>query len=132
MAKIHPDTRAFNGAIRKHIKHLLHTGVTRPQMQEVLGVTKQAISSYVIGRTTPKPYIVKRLLTKWPSKDLSYRGMHPTAADFDVPTPTIKMLPQQGDLFALLSAIGPQDLKIEVDRMGVANIEMKVLIRIAG
>ncbi len=32
-------------------------------MGNVLGVTKQAISSYSIGRTTPKPHIIEKLLT---------------------------------------------------------------------
>jgi transcriptional regulator with XRE-family HTH domain len=130
MARTHPDRKAFHSAVRKHIRQLLASGITRFQLQEALGVTKQAISSYVTGRTTPKPYILRRLLAKWPSKQLVYRGMPVTAADFDIPLPTLKTVPLQSELFAILSAIRPEDLKIDVDKTADSRVELKVSIRI--
>lgn len=132
MAKVHPDRRAFSRAIRKHINQLIARGITRNELQVALGVTKQAISSYVTGRTTPKPYIIRRLLNKWPSETLSYRDRPVSAEDFDVPMPAIKAVPSQGELFAILRSIKPQDLNIDVDRTGASHVELKVLIRIAG
>lgn len=132
MTKGHPDRKAFHRAVQKHIEQLLATGVTRPQMQAVLGVTKQAISSYVTGRTTPKPYIIRRLLDRWPSKKVSYRGMPVTAEHFDIPAPGLSARPLQSELFAILTAIKRNDLKIEVDRAGETQIDLRVSIRIAG
>lgn len=124
MAKAHPDRRAFHRAIRKHIKDLVASGITRRQLQEALSVTKQAISSYVGGRTTPKPYILRRLLSRWPSNEIAYRGMHVDAADFDIPLPTLKTVPSQGQLFDLLSLIRPEDLKIDVDKTADSHVEL--------
>jgi len=131
VAKAHPDRKAFQRAIRNHIRGVLASGIARSQLQEALGVTKQAISSYVRGRTTPKPYILRRLLAKWPSKEIVYRGLQVTAADFDIPLPGLKTVPLQGDLFAILRAIRQEDLKIDVDTTADSRVELRVSIRIS-
>jgi hypothetical protein len=97
----------------------------------VLGVTRQAISSYVIGRTTPKPHIVRRLLCKWPV-EISYRDIVFGPEAFNVPDAKPESVPLQGNLFAALSSIKREDLKIDVDRSGWSDVELKVSIKIAG
>jgi len=71
MAKPDPDRDTYNKAVRDHIISVLDSGVSRRVMANVLVVTRAAISSYVIGRTTPKPYIIERLLMKWPTNSRS-------------------------------------------------------------
>ena len=73
MAKPDPDRDIYNKAVRDHIVNILASGVRQQVMANALFVTRAAISSYVKGRTTPKPIIIERLLMKWPTQ-LPFRG----------------------------------------------------------
>ena len=131
MAKAYPDRDAYNKAVRDHIITVLDSGVSRRVMGDVSGVTRAAISSYVIGRTTPKPYIIERLLTNWPTQ-LPFRGVPFGVGAFGSPAPKLESVPYQKDLFSTLNSIKPENLKIEVERAGGADVELKVSIRVAG
>jgi hypothetical protein len=100
-------------------------------MAGVLGVTRAAISSYVIGRTTPKPYIIERLLTKWPTQ-LQFRGVPFAVGAYGSQALKPEAVPYQTDLFSTLSSIKPENLKIEVERASATDVELKVSIRVAG
>ena len=132
MAKPDPDRDAYNMAVRDHIVSVLKSGVTRSAMCNALGgVTRAAISSYVIGRTTPKPYIIERLLINWPTQ-LPFRGLPFGVGAYGGPAPKPESVPYQPSLFSTLSSIKPEDLKIEVERAGGTDVELKVSIRVAG
>lgn len=132
MVKADPERDAYNKAVREHIVNVLTSGVRRNVMGGVLGVTRAAISSYVLGRTTPKPYIIERLLMKWPTQ-LPFRGVPFGVGAYASPAPKPESVPYQGDLFSNLSSIKPEDLKIEVERASATgDVELKVSIRIAG
>jgi transcriptional regulator with XRE-family HTH domain len=134
MAKIKktdPDRDAYYQAVREHIVHVLDSGVTRREIANELDVTRAAISSYVLGRTTPKPYIIERLLLKWPTQ-LPFRGVPFGVGAYAGPAPKPEPVPYQRDLFSNLSSIKPEDLKIRVERASATDVELRVSIRIAG
>lgn len=132
MAKIHPDRDDYKKAVRDHIVKVLNSGVKRSVMCGVLGgVSRAAISSYVLGRTTPKPYIIERLLAKWPA-EIPFRGVPFGVGAYARSAPGPEPVPRQGDLFSNLRSIKQEDLKIEVQRASATDVELKVFIRIAG
>jgi len=129
--KTDPDRNAYYQGVREHIVRVLGSGVTRRVMGDELDVTRAAISSYVLGRTTPKPYIIERLLIKWPTQ-LPFRGVSFSVGAYARPAPKPEAVPYQRDLYSNLSLIKPEDLKIEVERASATDVELKVSIRIAG
>ncbi len=131
MAKADPDRDTYNKAVRDHIVRVIDSGVSRKVVANVLVVSRAAISSYVLGRTTPKPYIIERLLMKWPTQ-LPFRGVSFGVGAYASPTPKPESGPYQRDLFSTLDSIKPENLKIEVERAGATDVEMKVSIRVAG
>jgi hypothetical protein len=132
MAKSDPDRDAYNKAVHDHIVNVINSGVTRRAMCNALGgLTRAAISSYVTGRTTPKPYIIERLLVNWPTQ-LPFRGVPFGAGAYASPAPKPESVPYQRDLFSTLNSIKPEDLKIEVERASGKDVELKVSIRVAG
>ena len=131
MAKPDPDRDTYNKAVRDHIISVLDSGVSRRVMANVLVVTRAAISSYVIGRTTPKPYIIERLLMKWPTQ-LPFCGVPFGVGAYGGPAPMPESVPYQRDLFSTLSSIKPENLKIEAERASAIDVELKVSIRVAG
>jgi hypothetical protein len=132
MAKVHPDRDEYSKAVRDHIVGVLKSGVKRSVMCSVLGgISRAAISSYVLGRTTPKPYIIERLLMKWPTQ-LSFRGVPFGVGAYARPAPKPESVPYQKDLFSTLSSIKPENLRIEVERASATDVELKVSIRVAG
>lgn len=131
MAKPDPDRDKYNKAVRDHIIAVLDSGVRRQVMANVLVVTRAAISSYVNGRTTPKPYIIERLLMKWPAR-LPFRGVPFGAGAYAGPAPKPEPVAYQRDLFSTLDSIGRENLKIEAERMSATDVELKLSIRVAG
>jgi hypothetical protein len=131
MAKLDPDRDAYNKAVRDHIISVLDSKISRRTMANVLAVTPAAISSYVLGRTTPKPYIIERLLMKWPTQ-LPFRGVSFGVGAYASPAPKPESVPYQRDLYSTLDSIKPENLKIEVERAGATDVELKVSIRVAG
>jgi hypothetical protein len=126
-----PDRDAYNKAVRDHIKNVLDSGVPRRVMANVLVVTRAAVSSYVTGRTTPKPYIIERLLMSWPTQ-LPFRGVAFGVGAYGGRVSGPESVPYQRDLFSTLSSIKPENLKIETERAGATDVELKVSIRVAG
>ena len=132
MAKADPDRDAYNKAVHDHIVNVINSGVTRRAMCNALGgLTRAAISSYVTGRTTPKPYIIERLLMKWPTQ-LPFRGVPFGVGAYSSPAPKPESVPYQRDLFSTLSSIKPENLKIEVGRASATDVVLKVSIRVDG
>ena len=131
MAKSDPDKDIYNKAVREHIINILASGVRRQVMANAMFVTRAAISSYVKGRTTPKPIIIERLLMKWPTQ-LPFRGQSFGVGAYGGSTPKPTSVPYQRDLFSTLSSIPPENLKIEAQRASATDVELKVLIRVAG
>jgi hypothetical protein len=129
--KTDTDRNAYYQAVRKHIVSVINSGVSRREMGEELDVTRAAISSYVIGRTTPKPYIIERLLMKWPTQ-LPFRGVPFGVGAYGGPAPKPESVPYQPNLFSTFSSIKPEDLKIEIERTSATDVELKVSIRVAG
>jgi transcriptional regulator with XRE-family HTH domain len=132
MAKSDSARKEYERIIRKYIKSLLNGGVSRGQMCEALGVTRQAISSYVIGRTTPKPHLVRRLFSVWPT-ELVFGNTKFGPEAFGAPQENKpKAVALQSDLFAALSSAKPHDLKIEVkNEVGAEEVELRFSLRIA-
>jgi transcriptional regulator with XRE-family HTH domain len=130
VAKTDPDALEFKRALRKHILDVLRSGVKRSLMCDVLGVTKQAISSYTKGRTTPKPHIIEKLLRKWPT-DLPYRNAAFRAGAFGDSSPKLKSIPFQRDLFESLNSIRKENMRVEVSEESASEVELKFFIRIA-
>jgi hypothetical protein len=132
MAKADPDRDAYNKAVHDHIVNVINSGVTRRAMCNALGgLSRAAISSYWTGRTTPKPYIIERLLVNWPTQ-LPFRGVPFGVGAYRSPAPKPESVPYQRDLFSTLNSIKPEDLKIEVERASGKDVELKVSIRVAG
>jgi len=129
--KTDPDRDAYYRAVREHIVSVLDSGVSRRVMGDELDVTRAAISSYVIGRTTPKPYIIERLLMKWPTQ-LPFRGVPFGAGAYRSLAPKPVSVAYQKDLFSTLSSIKPENLKIEVEKATGTDVELKLTIRVAG
>jgi hypothetical protein len=67
MAKADPDRDTYNKAVRDHIIRVIESGVSRRVMANVLVVTRAAVSSYVIGRTTSEKYwhVYNYLARQW-------------------------------------------------------------------
>lgn len=134
MAKRRPlseeECRELKSCIRAHIQALLRAGVTRKELAEELHVTKQAISSYVNNRTTPKPHIVARLLGRWPAT-FHYKGEEfgPGAFGAGTARPHLPE-PTQVDLFESLSALRKQPLRVEVVRTGPSEGELRLIVKI--
>ncbi|MGA2351238.1 MAG: helix-turn-helix transcriptional regulator [Terracidiphilus sp.] len=131
MSKIDRDREEFKKILRDHIVSVLDGGVSRNEMCDVLGVTRQAISSYVTERTTPKPYIIRKLLNKWPAQ-LQFRDAAFGPGAFGVSSPRLERVPFQQDFFAALNSIKRENLKIEVAKSGTSDVELRVSIKIAG
>jgi len=125
-----PDAQEFKAALRKHILDVLSSGVSRRKMCDVLGVTRQAISSYAKGRTTPKPHLIERLLSRWPT-DLPYRNAAFGAGAFGASSPKLKSVPFQRQLFDSLNSIKRENMRVEVSEEGASGVELKLFIRIA-
>jgi hypothetical protein len=131
MVKPDPDRDTYNKAVRDHIIYVLNSGVKRRVMANVLAVSRAAVSSYVTGRTTPKPYIIERLLMKWPTQ-LPFRGTAFGVGAYGGPAPKPTAVHYQRDLFSTLSSIKPENLKIDVERASATVVELKVSIKVAG
>jgi hypothetical protein len=131
MAKPDPDMDTYNKAVRDHIVGILESGVRRRVMANALLVTRAAISSYVKGRTTPKPIIIERLLMNWPTQ-LPFRGQAFGVGAYGGQAPKPKSVPYQRDLFSTLRSIKLDNMKIEAKRTNATDVELKVSIRIAG
>ena len=132
MARSDSSRDEFERVIREYIKSLLERGISRREMCEVLEVTRQAISSYVIGRTTPKPHLVRRLLLVWPTElELKDAKFGPEAFGG---LPQSKPVPvaYQPDLFARLCSAQAQNVKLDVEKEdGSEEVELRFSIRIA-
>jgi hypothetical protein len=130
MPKVDPDRERFNQEVQNHILRILES-VSRREMGEALGVTRQAIHSYVSGRTTPKPDIIEKLLKKWPNK-LPFRGSGFGAGAFSGPEKRLEVASSQGHLFEALNSIRPEDMKIEVASVSATDFRLSVNIKFAG
>lgn len=120
---------SYGEAVRQHILGILEKGVSRRQMSEALGVTRQAISSYAKGRTTPKPHIMKKLLTTWPDP-VSYRRSTFGVEAYDVPSGEPPEPPEERTLFDIKS-ITKENLRIEVVNADESSLRLAVEIKIA-
>jgi transcriptional regulator with XRE-family HTH domain len=125
-----PDWLTYGEAVRKHIISTLDGGVSRREMASVLGVGRQAICSYVKGRTVPKPHIIEKMLSRWPAK-LPFRGQEFDVGAYDMHAAEKGPTPTQPGLFESLRAIRPEDLKVEIEGVTKRGIRLSVEIRIA-
>lgn len=132
MAKSDSARKEYERVIREYIKFLLNGGLSRRDMCEALEVTRQAISSYVTGRTTPKPHLVRRLLSVWPA-ELELGNVKFGLASFGGPQDAKpESVPYQSDLFAALNSAKPRDLKMDVKREeGAEAVELRFSLKIA-
>lgn len=124
------ERRRLKSGLRAHIQTLLGAGVTRKELAEELHVTRQAISSYVNDRTTPRPHIVARLLGRWPAT-FHYKGEEfgPGAFGAGAPRPQLSES-KQADLFESLSLLKKQPMRVEVIRTGHSEAELRLIIKI--
>jgi hypothetical protein len=125
-----PDWVEYREAVRTHIVSTLKGGVRRSEMERVLGVGRAAICSYVNGRTTPKPHIIEKLLSRWPT-ELPFRANKFGHGAYARRAQGRAVAATQGNLFDSLKSIGPEDLKIEVERVTRRGIRLSVEIKIA-
>ena len=132
MVKSDPARKEYARVLRDYIRSLLNGGVSRRQICEALDVTRQAVSSYVTGRTTPKPHLVRKLLSVWPT-ELVLGNSKFGAEAFGAPQDARpEALQYQPDLFAALRSAKPHDLKLDVKREeGTEEVELRFSVRIA-
>ncbi|HEX8815114.1 MAG TPA: hypothetical protein VF753_06410 [Terriglobales bacterium] len=119
----------FRKEVRDHMEKVLKGGVSRGQLGGELQVTKQAISSYMKLRTTPKPHILRRLLARWPHT-FSYRGSHFPPEAFGVEPERIDVAAKQEYLFDRLATIKKQNVRVEVERSNGAEAELRLTIKL--
>jgi transcriptional regulator with XRE-family HTH domain len=129
LLKNDPGWLAYGDTIRKHIVSTLAGGVSRREMSEALGVTRQAICSYEKGRTVPKPHIIEKLLKKWPTQ-LEYRGASFGAEAYES-QPIASSMPMQQSLFETLKQLKQEDLRVEVVSVSKRTLRLAVEIKIA-
>src|SRR5689334_19747421 len=98
------ERQQFKKEIRDHIETILSGDVTRKDLADELRVTKQAISSYMQGRTMPKPHVVRRLLARWPHR-FKYRGKEFGPEAYGVEPERISAIAIQEHLFESLSQV---------------------------
>jgi len=117
--------------VRDYIRSLLAGNVSRREMCAVLEVTRQAISSYVTGRTTPKPHLVRKLLSVWPTElELGDAKFGPEAFGALQRTKP-QAVAYQPDLFAVLRSAQAQNVKLDVKKEdGSEELELRFSIRI--
>jgi hypothetical protein len=125
-----PDWIAYREAVQKHIFTTLGSGVARSEMARVLGVGRAAICSYAKGRTTPKPHIIEKLLSRWPA-ELPFRGGTFGRGAYGGKAQGRAAAATQQNLFDSLKAIKPEDLKVDVERVTRKGILLSVEIKIA-
>jgi hypothetical protein len=68
---------------------------------------------------------------KWPTQ-LPFRGTAFGVGAYGSPAPKPTAVHYQRDLFSTLSSITAENLKIEAERASATDVELKVLIRVAG
>ena len=117
----------FRKAVRDHMAEILER-TTREELAEELGVTKQAISSYMKGRTTPKPHILRRLLARWPHT-FKYRDTEFGPEAFGVEPGRLGGVAKQEYLFDTLSTVKKENMRVEVERGPRAEAELRLIIK---
>lgn len=123
------ERRQFRNEVRDHMKNVISGGASRNQLADELRVTKQAISSYVSGRTTPKPHILRRFLARWPHT-FTYRGSEFGPAAFGVEPERTAAVAKQESLFDTLSAVKKENMRVEVERGPGAETELRLIIKL--
>jgi transcriptional regulator with XRE-family HTH domain len=124
------ERRELKKQIRGHIRTITSEGVSRQELADELHVTKQAISSYIKGRTTPKSHIVRRLLRRWP-RNFKFRDVEfPPEAFGAVSEDTAVPVSKQGYLLDVLSALKKENMRVEVERRTASETELRLIIKI--
>lgn len=118
----------FRKEVRDHLAKVLSGGVSREDLAEELQVTKQAISSYMNQRTTPKPHILRRLLARWPHT-FKYRGNEFGPEAFGVEPERMNGVAKQEYLFDTLSSVKKTNMRVEVERGSQAEGELRLIIK---
>jgi transcriptional regulator with XRE-family HTH domain len=132
MAKSDPARKEYERVIREYIRSLLNEGVSRREMGQTLEVTRQAISSYVTGRTTPKPHLIRKLLSVWPTELALGEAKFGPEAFGELHDAKPRVVAYQSDLFAALSSAQPQNVKLDVKKEEDSEeVELRFSIRIA-
>ena len=119
----------FRKEVRDHMAKILSDGITREELGGELRVTKQAISSYLNGRTTPKPHILRRLLARWPHT-FKYRDALFGPGAFGVEPGRINEVAKKEYLFDTLSSVKKENMRIEVGRGRGAEGELHLIIKL--
>lgn len=102
--------------------HIRKTGITDAQAARDLGVRKQMIQPYRLGKTLPGTQALARACVIWGLK-FEYQGMTISAASFSGGEPKIVSRPQQLEL--------PLDRTLEFSGVSpaVGELEMVVLFK---
>jgi transcriptional regulator with XRE-family HTH domain len=123
------ERQQFMKEIKDHIEAIISSGVPRQALASELRVTKQAISSYLKGRTMPKPHVLRRLLAKWPHT-FRYRGKEFGPAAFGVEPERISAIAIQEHLFESLSQVRKENMRVEVERGSGSETELRLIIKV--
>jgi transcriptional regulator with XRE-family HTH domain len=123
------ERRQFRNEVRDHMAAIVSAGVTRQQLADALRVTKQAISSYMNRRTTPKPHVLRRLLARWPHT-FKYRGTEFPPEAFGVEPGRINGVAKQEYLFDTLSSVKKENMRVEIERGPGAEAELRLIIKL--
>ena len=131
MTRNERERREWKRQVYEHMNAILKGGVTRQELADELRVTKQAISSYMKKRTTPKPHILKRLLDRWPHTFV-FRGEEFGPEAFGgVSQGSEAPALRQAELFEALSGLKREDMRVEVKRLAGSEAELRVIIKMA-
>lgn len=123
------ERRQFMNEVRSHMASIISKGVKRQELVDELRVTKQAISSYLKGRTTPKPHVLRRLLARWPHT-FKYRGKEFGPDAFGIEPERTSAVAKQEFLFDTLSTVKKENMRVEVERGRGSVAELRVIIKI--
>lgn len=128
MKRAERERLQFRNEVRDHMAKVLSGGVSREDLAEELQVTKQAISSYMNRRTTPKPYILRRLLARWPHT-FKYRDAEFGPEAFGVEPGRMNGVVKQEYLFDTLSSVKKENMRVEVERGPHSEAELRLIIK---
>jgi predicted transcriptional regulator len=95
---------------------------------QVLGISRAALSLYLLQKATPGSEILRRILTTW-NLTLDILGIKVDASSFTVAKPsTDAVVSEQPSLFNAISVIENRQLEVKVIRKDAHSIDLKVSI----
>jgi len=118
----------LNAAISQELRRALtQQKVSVSSAAKVLGVSRQAVHSYLNGTSVPRPSVLAIAVRTWDLKISIGRTSFDKAS---FPEPKLSSVPLQMTLAGLFDSIKAEDLKLDIKRHGNA-FRISVSIQVA-